>query len=128
MQKSVRYDIKKCSLSTGKVPEKWRGAEVGPFIQKREKEKRTINITDCIVRKISEKVIKKQYRKFLEKKIITKKNIGFRQGCSCVTNSLSFYSRMTDIHRRGWMGSCMYLDLKKAFDKVPKTRQILLTN
>ena len=39
---------------------------------------------------------------------------GFRRGRSCITNLLSFYSR----HRV----DCIYLNLKKAFDKVPNKR------
>ncbi len=69
-----------------------------------------------IVCKICEKVIKKQWTKFLEKQnIITEKQYGFREKRSCVTNLLSFYSRVTDItqEREGWV-DCVYLDLKKS--------------
>ena len=40
-----------------------------------------------------------------------------------VTNLLSFYSRVIDItqERDGW-ADCIYLDLRKAFDKVPHRR------
>ncbi len=42
-----------------------------------------------------------------------------------MTNLLSFYSRVTNIvqERDGWV-DCIYLDLKKAFDKVPHTRSL----
>ncbi|MCP3680120.1 MAG: reverse transcriptase family protein, partial [Gammaproteobacteria bacterium] len=50
---------------------------------------------------------------------------GFRKGKSCVTNLLNFYSRVIDEvqERDGWV-DCVYLDLKKAFDKVPHRRLI----
>ena len=48
---------------------------------------------------------------------------GFWNGKSCTTNLLSFYSRLVDIvqERDGWV-DCVYLDLRKAFDKVPHKR------
>ncbi len=41
----------------------------------------------------------------------------------CDKLKLNFSSRVTNIvqERDGWV-DCMYLDLKKAFDKVPHTR------
>ena len=75
-----------------------------------------------IVCKICE-VIKKQWTEYLEREgIITDRHFGFRTGRSCVTN-LSYYSRVIDItqERDGWV-DCIYLDLKKAFDKVPHRR------
>lgn len=51
--------------------------------------------------------------------IITDCRYGFRVGRSCVTNLLSFYSRM--IHavdqREGW-NDYIYLDSLKVFEKV----------
>ena len=45
---------------------------------------------------------------------------GFRGGRSCITNLLSFYSRVIDVtqEREDWV-DCFYLDFNKAFDKVP---------
>ncbi len=52
--------------------------------------------------------------------VIIKQQFGFRRGRSCVTNLLSFYSRVVDImQERDGRADCVYLDLKKAFDKVP---------
>ena len=58
--------------------------------------------------------------KHLERnEILTERHFGFRSGKSCATNLVSFYSRIVDIvqERDGWV-DCVYLDLKKAFDKV----------
>ncbi len=54
---------------------------------------------------------------------LTDKQFGFRSGRSCVMNLVSFYSRAADIiqEREGW-ADCVYLDLKKPFDKVPHQR------
>ncbi len=61
--------------------------------------------------------------KFLEQNIITENQYGFRQKRSCLTNLLSFYSRVTDItqEREGWV-YCVYLYLKKASDRAPHNR------
>ena len=48
---------------------------------------------------------------------------GFRRGSSCSANLLSYYSRVIEVvqERNGWVDG-VYLDLKKAFDKVPHRR------
>ncbi len=59
--------------------------------------------------------------KYLEMNdVLTNEQSGFREGRSCMTNLLSYYSRVFNItqERDGWV-DCLYLDLKKAFDKVP---------
>ena len=64
--------------------------------------------------------------KFLEdREILSTKQFGFRKGRSCITNLLSFYSRVIDIvDQKGGWADCIYLDLKKAFDKVSHKRLI----
>ena len=55
--------------------------------------------------------------------VLTDCQFGFRKGRSCSSNLLSYYSKVIDIvqERDGWVDS-VYLDLKKAFDKVPHKR------
>ncbi len=73
--------------------------------------------------KICESIIKKkQWVEQLERKnMLNERQFGFRKGRSCVTNLLCFYSRGIDVvqERNGWV-DCVYLDLKKTFDKVPQ--------
>ena len=62
--------------------------------------------------------------KYLEEnKSVTNSHYGFRKGRSCVTNLLSFYTRAIDVvdNRDGWVNA-VYLDIKKAFGKVPHKR------
>ena len=97
-----------------------------PIFKNRNKEPlnyRSVSLTS-IVCKICEKVIKKQWTEYLEREgILTDRQFGFRTGRSCVTNLLSFYSRVMDItqKRDGWV-DCIYSNFKKAFDKVPHKR------
>ncbi len=68
-----------------------------------------------------EKIIKNRLVEYLEdNSILTNSQFEFTGGRSGVTNLISFYSRATDVmqERDGWV-DCVYLDLKKVFDKVP---------
>ena len=121
------FDIIKFSIASGTVPVEWKRAEVVPIYKNGKKEEplnyRPVSLTS-VVSKMCERVIKKRWTKFLENYgLISNKQFGFRKGRSCVTNLLSFYSRIIDKiqERDGWV-DCIYLDLKKAFDKVPHQR------
>ena len=121
------YDIIKCSIVTGKVPREWKRADIIPIYKCGNKEDslnyRPVSLTS-VVCKMCEKVIKEQWTEYLEREgILNDKQFGFRKARSCVTNLISFYSRVIDItqEREGWV-DCIYLDLKKAFDKVPHKR------
>ncbi len=79
-----------------------------------------------VVCKVIEKVIRKKWVDHLEKcSMLTDGQFGFRKGKSCVTDLLSYYDRVAEImqERDGWVDS-IYLDFKKAFDKVPHERLI----
>ena len=70
-----------------------------------------------IVCKICEKVIKKQYSDYLERKEIITQTIWIQKK---KVNLLSSYSRVIDItQERDGQVDCIYLDLKEAFSKVP---------
>ena len=112
------HDIFECSIKTGKVPKKWRRADIMPIYKNGNKEEplnyRPVSLTSMVC-KICEKVIKKQWNEYLERKgMVTDRRFGFRIGRSCVTNLLSYYSRVINIteERDGW-ADCTYLDLKK---------------
>ncbi len=72
------------------------------------------------------KIIKVRWVKYLESnRILTNSQFQFRERRSCVTNLIFFYSRVVDkIQERDCCADCIYLDLKKAFDKVPHKRMI----
>lgn len=75
---------------------------------------------------ICEKLIKKRWVKFLERNMIVEKQYGIRQGHSRIIHLSSFYSRLTDLtQERDGGAECVYLDLKKVFDKVPRVRPTL---
>ena len=120
------HDIIECSIKTGKIPQDWKRADIMLIYKNGNKEEafnyRPVSLTS-IVCQICEKVIKKQWSEYLEREGITYRQFGFRTGRSCVTNLWSFYSKVIDIiQERDRSVDCIFLDLKKAFDKVPHMR------
>ena len=123
------WDIIDSSLKEGKVPKEWKRANIVPIYKGGDKTDplnyRPVSLTS-VLGKICETIIKERWVKYLEdNRIITDRQFGFRKGKSCVTNLLSFYTRVIDVvqERNGWVDA-VYLDLKKAFDKVPHRRLI----
>ena len=111
------------SLKEGRVPREWKRANIVPIYKGGKKTEplyyRPMSLTS-VVGKICEIVIKEKWVEYLEgKEVITNSQFGFRKGRSCVTNLLSFYTRVIDEvdNRDGWVDT-VYLDIKKAFDKV----------
>ena len=123
------YIIMQESLNQGKLPESWKRANIVPLFKKGNRQEplnyRPVSLTS-VVCKIMEKIIRKSWIEYLEKNaMISGKQFGFRKGRSCVSNLLSYYSRITEKlqEREGWIDS-IYLDFKKAFDRVPHQRLI----
>lgn len=121
------HNIIESSLQEGKVPSEWKCANIVPIYKGGNREEplnyRPVSLTS-VVSKMCEKIIKERWMKYLVKEnILTAKQFGFREGRSCVTNLMSFYSRVIDVvqEREGW-ADCIYLDFRKAFDTVPHKR------
>ena len=106
------HHIIECSIQTGS-PQRMKRDDIMPIYKNGNKEEplnyRPVSLTSRIC-KICEKIIKKQWTDYLEREgIISDRQIGFRAGRSCVTNLLSFYSRVIDItqEKDGWV-NCIY--------------------
>ena len=115
------------SLSKGKLPKDWKRANIVPIYKGGSKDNplnyRPVSLIS-LVGKMCEKIVKEEWMHYLENKNVLKScQFGFRKGSSCTANLLSYYSRVIDLvqERDGWVDS-VYLDLKKAFDKVPHKR------
>ena len=73
--------------------------------------------------KVLETLIKDQMRNHLNKhKLIKGSQRGFTKGSSCLTNLFKFYEAVFDWANEGKAVHIVYLDFKKAFDKVPHRR------
>ena len=122
----ILMDIFNRSLESGQVPEDWRVANVTPLFKKGSREElgnyRPVSLTS-VVGKVLETLIKDQMRNYLNKyKLIEGSQHGFTKGSSCLINLLEFYEAVSDWVDEGIAVDIVYLDLKKAFDKVPHRR------
>ena len=59
---------------------------------------------------------------FIQNKFITSRQHGFRSGHSCKTQLICVLDDWTSVLESGKQVDVIYLDLQKAFDKVPHAR------
>ena len=70
-----------------------------------------------------ERIIKEELVQYLEEnELLRGSQHGFRKGRSCLTNLLEFLQSLTNEVDKGESMDVLYLDFKKAFDKVPHHR------
>ena len=120
------YLIFNRSLNFCELPEDWKIAHVVPVFKKGSKDDvgnyRPVSLTSLVV-KILEKLLKSRIENHLEdKKILNNTQHGFRKGKSCQSNLLEFMEVITDWVDGGDPVDIIYMDLSKAFDKVPHAR------
>ena len=114
------------SIESGLVPDDWKLANVIPIFKKGDKSDpsnyRPISLTS-IVGKLLESIIAGKIRDHLEKySLINPSQHGFLKGRSCLTNLLSFFSRVYEAVDKDKAYDIVYLDFSKAFDRVPHLR------
>uniref|UniRef100_A0A4W3J856 Reverse transcriptase domain-containing protein n=1 Tax=Callorhinchus milii TaxID=7868 RepID=A0A4W3J856_CALMI len=104
------------SVDTGKVPIDWKIANVTPLFKEGGRENREnyrpVSLTS-VVGKILESLIKD---------VIRQSQQGFTKGKSCLTNLLEFFEDVSSRLDKGEPVDVVYLDFRKAFDKVPHKR------
>jgi len=105
------------------IPDDWKDANVVPIFKKGNKSEvenyRPISLTSNVV-KVMEKIIKGRIHEFLRNNnLISDDQHGFREGRSCLSNLLLFLDYVTGVVDSGKGVDVVYLDLSKAFDKVP---------
>ena len=69
-----------------------------------------------------EKVINRELGRHLENGVLNNSQHGFRRGRSCQTNLIEFFDKLTQWIDEGDCVDVLYLDFKKAFDKVDHKR------
>jgi len=117
------------SLDTGQVPRDWRNANITPLFKHGNRSKtdnyRPVSLTSQIC-KIVESVLRDKLVSHLEKyELLQASQHGFRSGFSCGSNLLSFLETVTSFVDSKEYVDAIYLDLAKAFDKVPHHRLLL---
>jgi hypothetical protein len=110
------------SINNCDIPLDWKESNVTPIPKKGKKtlpeSYRPISLTSIIC-KILESIICEKVNEFVEEnKLITKNQHGFTRNRSCSTNLLEFYGKIYGEFDEGRAIDIIYLDFKKAFDKV----------
>ncbi len=111
-------DIIKCSLNTGRVPKEWKRADIIPLYKSGNKQKplnySPVSLTSILC-KLCERIIKEQWVKYLEMNdVLTNAQSGFREGRSCMTYLLSYYSSGRHNSGERWMGGLHLLRSQKS--------------
>ena len=117
------------SLEEGIVPLEWKEANIIPLFKKGSRNKsenyRPVSLTSVIC-KLLERLIKDHLVDFrVENKLINPSQHGFLKARSCLTNMLCFLEDVTKWVDEGSPVDIIYLDFKKAFDKVSHQRLLL---
>ena len=117
------------SLEEGIVLLEWKEGNIIPLFKKGSRNKsenyRPVSLT-LVICKLLERLIKDHLGDFLVKnKLINPSQHGFLKARSCLTNMLCFLEDVTKWLDEGSPVDIIYLDFKKAFDKVPHQRLLL---
>jgi ribonucleases P/MRP protein subunit RPP40 len=115
------------SIVSNLVPSIWKLANVTPIFKKGKKSLmenyRPISLTSQLCR-IFEKIIKFHILDHIIPNELQPSQHGFLQNKSCLTNLLLFLEQVTEDVDEGFPIDVIYLDFKKAFDKVPHNKLI----
>ena len=114
------------SLSSGTLPKSWKSATVTPIHKDDDRSKaenyRPISITSQLGKAL-EKIVRRNIMDHLnEHDLLSKHQHGFCEGKSCLTNLLEALDDITSMIDDGIPVDEVFLDFKKAFDKVSHER------
>ncbi|MBM6549286.1 RNA-directed DNA polymerase [Streptococcus dysgalactiae subsp. equisimilis] len=114
------------SMKFAMVPSQWKTSIIIPRHKKgplhEPNNYRPINHTP-VVSRLMERIIKEQVAEFLLcNNLLDKRQHGFLKSRSCVTCQFDFMNLITTIADSGKAFIVIYLDMTKAFDRVPHTR------
>ena len=116
-------NIFRTSLEQRKAVRDWKLQNISPLFKKGSKDDpgnyRPISLTS-VPGKMLESIIADDMMSHLEhNKLILDSQHGFRSGRSCLTNLVDFFHDMFSIYNKSMAVDILYLDFRKAFDKVP---------
>ena len=125
LAKPITY-IYNCSLRQGKVPDQWKTSTITPIHKNGDRHKesnyRPISITSVLCRTL-EKIIRKHLVKHMQdNELLSPDQHGFTEKRSCESNLLQTVEDIITEMDKGMPIDEIYLDLAKAFDKVPHRR------
>ena len=118
--------IFKTSYETGRLPSKWKEADISAIYKKGDKHDpenyRPISLTSIIC-KIMESLIKESLLEFLKNtNALSDRQFSFLPGRSTVLQLLNILDKWTEALDNGAHVDAIYCDFMKAFDTVPHQR------
>ena len=121
--------IFKLSLNSGRLPSKWKMANVTPLHKKGNRSEasnyRPVSLTSVIC-KVLERILRDVIMVHLVSNgLLSESQHGFVPKKSCTTNLLETLDFLTDCLARKIPVDIIFLDFAKAFDKVPHRRLLL---
>ena len=114
------------TIKEGRIPTAWKAAEVRPIFKKGVKAHpgnyRPVSLTSTVC-KVFEGFLRDALNEHLtENNLLSDHQHGFTSGRSCMTQLLSTVNDWLKFIENGEPVDAIYLDLQKAFDKVPHQR------
>ena len=114
------------SMKEGKVPRKWKEAEVRPIFKKGKKSTpgnyRPVSLTSILCKIMEGFVRESLYSHLIDNDLLSPHQFGFCKGRSCLTQLLITINNWMSSLDNGVPVDAAYLDFKKAFDSVPHKR------
>ena len=118
-------NIFRTSLEQRKAVRDWKLQNISPLFKKGSKDDpgnyRPISLTS-VPGKMLESIIADDMSHLEHNKLILDSQHGFQSGRSCLTNLVDFFHDMFSIYDKSRAVDILYLDFRKAFDKVPHKR------
>jgi hypothetical protein len=113
----------------GTTPSDWRVANVIPIHKKGSLHEaanfRPISLT-CPICRVMESIVSSAILEFATREnLFCSSQFGFLPGKSCLTQLIDFVNWITVVINDGDCSDVVYLDLKKAFDRVPRRRLLV---
>ena len=121
MKTNLEMIFKQC-VETCVFPSEWKKANIVPIHQKGTK-KALENYLSVLLLSICGKILERvmlneMFIFFIENKLISPNQSGFKPGDSCINQLLSIAHEIYESFDAGLEVRCVFLDILKAFDKV----------
>ena len=129
LSEQLQYPVWKLfnrSLKEGRIPRRWKIAEVRPIFKKGSKTApgnyRPVSLTSVLCKLLEGFIRHALYEHLVDNKLLAKEQFGFCKGRTCTSQLLVTISEwLTDLDNNIPV-DCAYLDFRKAFDSVPHQR------
>ena len=129
LSKELAYPLKcifDLTIKTGKLPDKWKVAEVRPIFKKGNKTQpgnyRPVSLTSIVCKVFEGFVRNVLMRHLIDNNLLAEEQYGFCGGRSCTTQLLNTINDWLSFLDNNIPVDAVYLDFRKAFDTVPHER------